>query len=227
MLEFDENKGIMVWKIVYYGPALSGKTTNLLSLHDKIKVAGKGRMMQLDTREDRTLFFDLLPFAYRTKSGFMLKIKVYTVPGQVQYNATRKSVLMRADGVIFVADSQHSQSLHNSESFKNLEENIRQVGLSYDTLPLVIQFNKRDLKEDLIVSEEDVLSRWSEAQVPLLFASALYGSGVMETFEAVVGGVFRLMDEKYKVKERFGIVERELLAYLRKGDQTLLSVGNI
>jgi len=225
MLEFDENAGVMVWKIVYYGPALSGKTTNLLCLHDKIAAAKRNQMMQLDTKEDRTLFFDLLPLAYRTKSGAMLKIKVFTVPGQVQYNTTRKSVLMRADGVVFVADSQCSRSLHNSESFRNLEENARQVGLPFDALPLMIQFNKRDLPKDMVVSEEEVLFKWKETGVPVFFASALYGPGVTETFEAIVRAVVNRMNERYQVERKFGIVEEDLLAYLKEREQRLQGIG--
>ena len=221
MLEFDEKSGRLVWKIVYYGPALSGKTTNLLRLHDRLTPAKRGEMMQLDTREDRTLFFDLLPLAYRTAAGATLKIKLFTVPGQVQYNATRKSVLMRADGVVFVADSQRSQALHNSESFRNLEENARHVGLHFDTLPLVIQFNKRDLPKEVIVSEEEVLSKWRGAGIPVLFSSALYGHGVVETFEAILRQVCRYMEEKHHVRDKFGIVEGELVSYLLEGEEKL------
>jgi hypothetical protein len=219
MLEYDEAKGIMTWKIVYYGPALSGKTTNLLALHDLISQARRGEMMQADTKDDRTLFFDLLPLAYRTPSGAKLKIKVFTVPGQVQYNATRKSVLMRADGIVFVADSQKSQTLHNSESFANLEDNAFQAGLLFDAMPLVVQFNKRDLSPQIIAGEKEILARWKSSNVPLFFASALHGAGVMETFSAVVSGVCRFMDQQFQISERLGIQADDLIAYLSGNDR--------
>ncbi len=214
MYEFDVKAKLMTWKIVYYGPALSGKTTNLLSLHDRISPAKRGQMMEVDTKEDRTLFFDLLPVAYQTRSGARLKIKFFTVPGQVQYNATRKAVLMRADGVVFIADSQKAQSFNNSESFKMLMDNSRQVGLDFDTLPLVIQYNKRDLPENSIVSEDEVLNKWRSADLPVVFSSALHGRGVMETLEAILKGVYRRVDQKYQISNNFGLVEEELLKYL-------------
>src|ERR1700694_3599746 len=105
MIEFDEQQKRMVLKLVYYGPALSGKTTNLLTLHDQLTLDGRGELMMLDTTEDRTIYFDLLPFFYVSPSGMKIKLKVYTVPGQVRHDATRKAVLQRADGVVFVADS--------------------------------------------------------------------------------------------------------------------------
>jgi hypothetical protein len=227
MLEFDEKSGVLTWKIVYYGPALSGKTTNLLSLHNLMTDSRRGQMMQLDTKEDRTLFFDLLPLAYCPASGARLKIKVFTVPGQVQYNATRKAVLMRSDGVVFVADSQRAQSLHNSESFKNLEDNARQVGLDFDGLPKVVQFNKRDLPGDAIVSEDEVRARWSRSGLPVFFASALKGSGVMETFEEVVRGAFRCLDARHGLAGRFGLGEDELINYLRAGGKIAEGVSRV
>ncbi len=219
MLEFDEESGHITWKIVYYGPALSGKTTNLICLHDRIGESKGGRMMQIDTRGDRTIFFDLLPFSYRTESGARLKIKVYTVPGQVQHNATRKSVLMRADGVVFVADSQRSQSLHNSESFSNLDSNCRQAGLDFETLPLVVQYNKRDLGEEIVVPEHEVREKWRPAGIPLFFSSALYGTRVAETFESAVVEVYRSMDERFDLSASFGIHESGLVSYLRETGQ--------
>src|SRR4030042_1538394 len=119
MLEYDEKSGAMTWKIVYYGPALSGKTTNLLSLHDLLADGLPGRMMQLDTKEDRTLFFDLLPLSFRSASGARVKIKVFTVPGQVQYNATRKAGLVRAAAGVF------SSALKGAGVRETFEEAVR------------------------------------------------------------------------------------------------------
>src|SRR3989304_8680364 len=161
MAELDEMKRNLTVKLVYYGPALSGKTTNLARLHDILAPDLKGEIMTLETQNDRTLFFDLLPLGFRTPSGWLVKFKLYTVPGQVVHDATRKAVLSRADGVVFVADSQRTQGVNNSEAFQNLEDNTRRVGLDFDTLPLVVQFNKRDLPN--IFTTDEIQARWSAA----------------------------------------------------------------
>lgn len=215
MLEYDEKNQRMVWKIVYYGPALSGKTTNLIRLHDLLDPDKRGDMSEMNTREDRTLFFDLLPLTYQTPIGGRLKIKLFTVPGQVQYDATRKAVLARADGIVFVADSQRCQSRNNFESFSNLIANARRVGLPIDELPLVIQYNKRDLQD--IVSEQEVMNRWGETGVPILFSSALIGPGVTETFQQVISLVVAYFEKKYRIGERLGIEEQGLKCYLSGG----------
>src|SRR4030067_250989 len=153
MAELDEAARKLTIKLVYYGPAMSGKTTNLMRLHDLLSPDLKGEIMTLETQNDRTLFFDLLPLGFHTASGWLIKFKLYTVPGQVVHDATRKAVLSRADGVVFVADSQRSQGINNSESFQNLEENVHRVGLNFKSLPLVVQFNKRDLPNMLTEDE--------------------------------------------------------------------------
>src|SRR6185369_8579996 len=154
MIEYNEQERRMVLKLVYYGPALSGKTTNLLTLHEKLTGEGRGELMVLDTTDDRTIYFDLLPFYLQAPSGLKIKVKVYTVPGQVRHDATRKAVLQRADGVAFIADSQRAETANNFASFENLEQNLAVVGLDLDQLPLVIQYNKRDLAE--VIGEEDI-----------------------------------------------------------------------
>ncbi len=207
MIEFDEQQQRMVLKLVYYGPAMSGKTTNLLALHDQLSLEGRGELMMLDTTEDRTIYFDLLPFFYVAPSGMKIKLKVYTVPGQVRHDATRKAVLQRSDGVVFVADSQVSGMSVNFESFDNLEKNLGMVGLSIDQLPLVVQFNKRDLPD--VVAEEDICRAWEPSGLPVFMASALRGMGVLETFRAVLGLVFDSVDARHGLTDRFG-VEREL-----------------
>src|SRR6185295_858753 len=133
-------------KLVYYGPPLSGKTSNLRALHTKVDKLNRGRMMTLDTRDDRTLFFDLLPIFFRT-SNFSFRIKVYTVPGQPVHEATRKIVLAGADGVVFVADSSPEQREANAASYKNLTANL--VAFALDKIPVVVQYNKRDLESAL------------------------------------------------------------------------------
>ncbi len=202
MAELDRTSNRLVFKLVYYGPALSGKTTNLISLHDRLVPSRRGEIMMFDTREDRTLFFDLLPIGWRAPSGLLIKFKVYTVPGQVAHDSTRKAVLSRADGVCFVADSRSSQSINNAESFRNLEENAMRVGLDLERLPIVIQFNKRDLPD--VTSEEELRQRWSQAPWPLVMASALEGRGVEETLGRLLESVCLGADRRYRLREEHG-----------------------
>ena len=133
------------FKIVYYGPALCGKTTNLGYIHQRINPENRGDLVSLATAADRTLFFDFLPLNAVVIKGFVTKFQLYTVPGQVIYNATRQLVLRSVDGVIFVADSQWEKMEENVESFKNLEENLTKQNISVDDMPCVLQYNKRDL----------------------------------------------------------------------------------
>jgi signal recognition particle receptor subunit beta len=207
MIEFDELEQRMVLKLVYYGPALSGKTTNLLQLHDLLAREGRGDLMLLDTADDRTIFFDLLPFFLKAPSGLRIKVKVYTVPGQVRHDATRKAVLQRADGIAFIADSQLTEATNNFESFDNLEKNLSFVGLDIDRLPLVIQFNKRDL--DNIIPETEIRRTWEPTGIPIVMASALNGLGVTETFASLVGLTYDHIDRRYGLKNAHGL-EREL-----------------
>lgn len=202
MAEFDETHQKITIKLVYYGPAMSGKTTNLMRLHDLLSPDLKGEIMTLETQNDRTLFFDLLPLGFRTPSGWLVKFKLYTVPGQVAHDATRKAVLSRADGVVFVADSQRSQGINNSEAFQNLEDNVCRVGLDFDTLPLVVQFNKRDLPN--VLTEEEIQERWSAAPWPLVMASALIGTGVQETFVKLLEAVYPALDKNFSLRETHG-----------------------
>lgn len=209
MIEFDESQKRLVLKLVYYGPALSGKTTNLLCLHDRLQQEGRGDLLLLDTTEDRTIYFDLLPFFFVSPSGLKIKLKVYTVPGQVRHDATRKAVLQRADGVVFVADSQKSQQAVNAESFANLEQNLALVGLDVEQLPLVVQFNKRDL--DNIVPEQELRTVWAPTRLPIVMASALSGTGVLETFQAALESVFNSVDRKLALQERYQVDTADLV----------------
>ena len=133
------------FKVVYYGPALCGKTTNLSYIHQRINPQNRGDLVSLATAADRTLFFDFLPLNAVVIKGFVTKFQLYTVPGQVIYNATRQLVLRSADGIVFVADSQWEKMEENVESFKNLEENLAKQNISFDEVPCVLQYNKRDL----------------------------------------------------------------------------------
>lgn len=203
MIEFDEQEKRMVLKLVYYGPAMSGKTTNLLSLHDLLAREGRGDLMVLDTADDRTIYFDLLPFFLTAPSGLKIKVKVYTVPGQVRHDATRKAVLQRADGVAFIADSQTAQAANNFASFDNLEKNLALVGLDIERLPLVVQFNKRDLPD--VVAEEDILRTWGPTGVPVFTASALNSWRVVETFGALAGLVYDAIDGRCRLGAVHGL----------------------
>ncbi len=203
MAEFDEKRNKLTLKLVFYGPALSGKTTNLMALHDLLQPEMKGEMMVLETENDRTLFFDLLPLGMKTPSGMMIKLKLFTVPGQVAHDSTRKAVLSRADGVVFVADSQRTQAINNTESFDNLAGNTMRVGLDFEHMPLVVQFNKRDLPE--IQAEDEVLARWDKTPWPVVFSNALKREGVMETFHELLCQVYSGMDRQYDLKEKHGL----------------------
>ncbi|RJQ20822.1 MAG: GTPase [Nitrospiraceae bacterium] len=220
MIEYDEFDNKMILKLVYYGPALSGKTTNLLQLHDILEKQGRGDLTVLDTKNDRTIFFDLLPFFITAPSGLKIKLKVFTVPGQVRHDATRKAVLQRADGVAFIADSQLPEETNNFESFKNLEDNLRFVGLDIETLPLVVQFNKRDLKN--IAGESDIRSVWGPTGIPVFLASALEGWGLLETFGRLVELTYEHTDRRYHLKEKHGLDKEMFVQRLTKrADETV------
>ena len=173
----------VAFKIVYYGPGLCGKTTNLMVIFDKLDPKQKGKMLSLATKTDRTLFFDLLPVDIGKVGAFNLKMQLYTVPGQVFYNETRKLVLKGADSVVFVADSQPSMVESNRESFANLLENLRENSIDPDDTPIVIQYNKRDIPGVLPV--ETLQEQLEMEGYPFQEASALKGEGVMETFKLV------------------------------------------
>lgn len=203
MADLDEQRNRLTVKLIYYGPALSGKTTNLTRLHDLLSAELIGDMMTLETEGDRTLFFDLLPVGFTAPSGLLIKFKLYTVPGQVAHDRTRKALLSRTDGVVFVADSQRNQSVNNGVSFDNLIDNARTLGIDLDDLPLVVQFNKRDLPG--ILSEQEVHDRWSSAPWPLVFASALEGGGVLESFSALLERVYDRLDSQYSLNAAHGV----------------------
>src|SRR4051795_12747418 len=174
-------------KVVYYGPALGGKTTNLVQVHDHVQTAqgGKGKLVSLATSSDRTLFFDFLPIEAMAIRGFKTKFQLYTVPGQVIYNATRQIVLRGVDGIVFVADSQYDKMEENIETFRHLEENLKTLNLSLDDIPYVVQYNKRDLPDVAPVEYMDFLLNNREVQVPSFEASASKCEGVFETLNMI------------------------------------------
>jgi mutual gliding-motility protein MglA len=173
----------MTAKIVYYGPGLCGKTTNLQAIHDKTASKSRGEMVSLETETDRTLFFDLLPLDVGVIGGMRVRLQLYTVPGQVFYNATRKLVLKGVDGVVFVADSQVAAQDTNVESFNNLKANIAELGLTLEQLPLVFQYNKRDIRN--IQPVEVLNDTLNPGGAPFYEAAALHGIGVFETLKAI------------------------------------------
>jgi mutual gliding-motility protein MglA len=170
-------------KIVYYGAGLGGKTTNLQYIYEKTGEQQKGKMISLATETERTLFFDFLPLDLGTVRGFKTRIHLYTVPGQVFYDASRKLILRGVDGVVFVADSQEERMDANIEALENLQENLREHGYDFGKIPYVLQFNKRDLPNALPV---DALKKelWKRNE-PVIEAVAFQGAGVFETLKGV------------------------------------------
>ena len=203
-------------KLVYYGPALSGKTTNLRSLHQLTTEGARGRLMTLETKDDRTLFFDMLPLALRAEgergaasTGMTLRIKIFTVPGQILHAATRRLVLQGADGVAFIADSQISETEHNAASFFDLRQNLKDMNLSLKALPLVIQFNKRDL--DRVRSDQELAALASRGREPVFKASAVNGHGVLETFFGLLNQTWAKLDGEHQIAKMLGVSSSELL----------------
>jgi signal recognition particle receptor subunit beta len=172
-------------KLVYYGPGRSGKTTNLQYIHGRVPEQRRGRMVSLATQSDRTLFFDFLPLELGVISGFTTRFQLYTVPGQVYYNATRRLVLQGADGVVFVVDSQARRFDENLSSFRNLQENLLEQGVDIRQLPIVLQYNKQDLPSDLVLSQCELDDSFNFRSVPSVPADALHGTGVFETLKAL------------------------------------------
>ncbi len=193
----------LIIKLVYYGPALSGKTTNLQALHRLADPAARGRLMTLETRDDRTLFFDLLPLSFRSDGEVGLRLKVFTVPGQVIHGSTRRLVLQGADGVAFIADSQVGETQANAQAFVDLKENLKANGKDLRRMPVVIQFNKRDLPD---VRTDDELSRLAaRGREPVFAAVATRGLGVVETFAALLRQTYRTLDAEHQLNAKFGI----------------------
>jgi signal recognition particle receptor subunit beta len=178
-------------KIVYYGPGRSGKTTNLHYVYGRVPEARRGRMVSLATQTDRTLFFDFLPIDLGQISGFTTRFQLYTVPGQVYYNATRRLVLQGADGVVFVADSQARQLDENLESLQNLQANLLEHGVDVRGMPLVLQYNKQDLPRELVLQAAELDDALNFRGVPSFPADALHGVGVFETLKSITELVLR------------------------------------
>jgi mutual gliding-motility protein MglA len=216
-------------KLVYYGPALSGKTTNLRALHELTSEDSRGRLMTLETKDDRTLFFDMLPLVFRgggsavkpltsggasgggsAASGMSLRLKVFTVPGQVLHSSTRRLVLQGADGVAFVADSQVGETENNAASFMDLRANLKELGLSVKALPLVIQFNKRDMPS--VRSDAEISALAGKGREPVFKASAVKGEGVLETFFGLLHLTWSKLDSEHQLAKKLGFDTAKFLA---------------
>lgn len=194
-------------KIVYYGPGLCGKTTNLEHIHRSLPPNKRSKMLSLATKTDRTLFFDFLPIELGAIRGMKTKIQLYTVPGQVFYDATRKLVLKGADGVVFVADSQKAMMDSNLDSWKNFETNLKENGLDIQTIPLVIQYNKRDLPDVLPV--KDLNKKLNARKVPVFEAAAITGQGVQDTLKGITKLVLETLAKRHRPKKREVLEEVE------------------
>ncbi len=197
LVDFAERQ--LTLKLVYYGPPLSGKTSNLRALHGAVDKLNRGRLMTLDTRDDRTLFFDLLPIFFRS-SGFSFRIKVYTVPGQPVHEVTRKVVLAGSDGVVFVADSRPDQREANRLSWQSLVANLK--ALDIDRIPVIVQYNKRDLPDAVPLETAD---KFGEPDRKLQPACAKQGEGVVPTFFELVGQSWSFLDQDLQLAAKLGI----------------------
>ena len=213
-MQLDFKARELTIKLVYYGPALSGKTTNLQAIHKLVAPDVAGRLMTLETQDDRTLFFDLLPLSVKSGKGLQVRVKLFTVPGQVIHNATRRLVLQGADGVVFVADSQRAETKANAASFVNLRQNLTEHGIEPATMPLVIQFNKRDLPE--IRTDEEIDALAARGKEPVYKAVALRGTGVLETLMGLLELTWRNLEAAHQLSEKFGLSPEPLLEELRQ-----------
>ena len=196
MVMIDFNKRQITLKLVYYGPGLSGKTTNLEFVHKKAPEDRKGKLLSVAAGDDRTLFFDFMSLDLGKVGELNTKFQLYTVPGQVYYNATRKLVLMGVDGIAFVADSQPDKRDENKESYQNLKDNLKEYDMSVAEMPHVIQFNKRDLPDVVSVAELD--AELNEFKVPTFEAVAARGEGVYETLKSLIKLVIADLKKKHE-----------------------------
>jgi signal recognition particle receptor subunit beta len=199
-------------KIVYYGPGLSGKTTNLQLIHARTSPDVRGRLLTVETHDDRTLFFDLLPVFFNTAAGFKVKVKLFTVPGQVIHNATRRIVLQNADAVAFIADSRRSAAQDNNSYWKNLQENMRENGLDAGGVPVVIQYNKRDLPDTK--TDQEIEETRKKGKEVVIGAVAIRGEGVLETLHAVLQQAYRSLDARANLQRNIQLTEEEFLGQI-------------
>jgi signal recognition particle receptor subunit beta len=181
----NQAEKVINFKVVFYGPGVAGKTANLQYIHQALPDSNKRNMISLATGDDRTIFFDFLPVSAVTVRGFVTRFQLYTVPGQVHYNMTRRLVLRGADGIVFVADSQWERMKDNAESLRNLDENLREYRTSLDDIPYVLQYNKRDLTNVAPVEYLEYLLNRRARRVPSFEGVATSGKGVFDSLNTV------------------------------------------
>lgn len=213
-MQLDFKARELTLKLVYYGPALSGKTTNLQAIHRLVTSDTCGRLMTLETRDDRTLFFDLLPLTFDAGAGLQVRIKLFTVPGQVIHNATRRLVLQGADGVAFIADSQKAETKANQTAFMDMQANLSELGMDPERVPLVVQFNKRDLPN--IRTDEEIDRMASKSPEPVYKAVALRGTGVIETFLGLLDLTWMHLEGEHSLQEKFDLDPHKFLGDVRE-----------
>ncbi len=211
-MQFNSTQREISLKVVYYGPPLSGKTSNLQALHRLLDRKISGRLTVLDTADDRTLFFDMLPVVGQTASGHTIKLKVFTVPGQVIHAATRRVVLSGADGVVFVADSQRAQAQVNNEFWHGMRGYLRANTIDPDTIPTVLQFNKQDLPDTR--GDDELAEIRQRGREPVFGAVAIRGVGVLETFHGLLKLVFSDLDQRYDFSHRFQFSPEPFFSHL-------------
>ncbi len=207
MVQINMGEREITIKVVYYGPALSGKTTNLQQLHEMVNAGARGTMVTLDTANDRTLYFDFLPIEFGISNGFSFKIKLFTVPGQVMHKATRKVVLAGVDAIAFICDSQNSSSSANAYSWRDMEANLKANGIDFKQIPMVVQFNKRDLEDVKPLAE--IKESWKD--IPAFPAIANRGEGVIETFRELLRRLYGTLEARHHFSEKFGVSQEDVL----------------
>jgi len=208
-VQFNIRNKELTLKVVYYGPALSGKTTNIEALHASMDAGVRGRLMTLDTKGDRTLFFDLLPAHFQTRSGFVVKLKLFTVPGQVMHESTRRIVLAGCDAVVFIADAAKSQRAQNNAAFSEMLKNLEANGLDPNAVPIVIQFNKLDLPD--AISEKELSEYERTGKEPIFRAVAIRSEGVVETLQGCLQLLWDHLDATHDFKRKFAISREEFM----------------
>ena len=212
MVQFNNELREIAVKVVYYGPALSGKTTNLQALFQKIDSKVRGRLMTLDTKDDRTLFFDMMPVFFRSSSGIKVKLKLYTVPGQVMHESTRRIVLQGTDAIVFVADGRRAETASTYAYWVNMLKNLEANALDPRALPIVVQLNKRDLPD--LRSEEELKDLTQVVKPVFVPAVAIRGEGVLETLHQLLVLAYRSLDPRVGFERNFHITEREFISQL-------------
>ncbi|MGF1511866.1 MAG: ATP/GTP-binding protein [Myxococcota bacterium] len=208
-MQFNVRSKELTLKVVYYGPALSGKTTNIEALHGFLDPDARGRLMTLDTKGDRTLFFDLLPVHFKTRSGFKVKLKLFTVPGQIVHESTRRIVLAGCDGVCFIADGRKGAREQNNEAFAGLLKNLKANGLDPAVVPTVIQFNKMDLAD--AIGEREFKEYARSGSEPVYRAIAIKGAGVVETLKGCLDLLWQHLDREHDFKRKFMVSKEEFM----------------